>query len=220
MALMYGQGATYDAIEGRFRRFRKIADDLRAEAQSRGVNISSSTPRTPRGGARARPVNTPSSTASKGKNGGSKKGDDDGVPDTPTKSNSARKPKIDVSDVIALDDSDSEMAMDNKKEISPVAPVKMENIHPVTPTATRFRIARSSSPHSPTPTFHQIKRDNLAVGSVTPVKRTIEPEGSTGSPASRVKTEESAMESAVGMGRGLRTPTIMELDEDEDEDVA
>ena len=82
----------------------KMADDLRAEAQSRGVNVSSSTPRTPRGGARARPVNTPSSTASKGKNGSSKKGDDDGLPDTPTKSNSTRKPKIDVSDVIALDE--------------------------------------------------------------------------------------------------------------------
>lgn len=220
MAVMYGQGATYDAIESRFRRFRKMADDLRAEAQSRGINVSSSTPRTPRVGARARPVNTPSSTASKGKNGSSKKGDDDGLPDTPTKSNSTRKPKIDVSDVIALDDSDSEMAMNNKKETSPVAPVKMESIHSSTPTATRFRIARSSSPHSPTPTFHQVKRENLAVGSVTPVKRTIELQESTGLPASRVKTEESAVESAVGMARRLRTPTTMELDEDEDEDFA
>ncbi|KAL5365235.1 hypothetical protein BJX96DRAFT_179660 [Aspergillus floccosus] len=56
MAAMFGQGATYDAIEGRFRRYRKMAEELKAEAREnghtdvpRGRNTPSTTPRTPRG---------------------------------------------------------------------------------------------------------------------------------------------------------------------------
>ncbi|GIK02114.1 hypothetical protein Aspvir_006157 [Aspergillus viridinutans] len=60
MATLFGQGATYDAIEGRFRRYRKMADEVKAEALSRGITelprgrngttgSSSVTPRTPRG---------------------------------------------------------------------------------------------------------------------------------------------------------------------------
>ncbi|GES58706.1 hypothetical protein ATEIFO6365_0004085700 [Aspergillus terreus] len=56
MAAMFGQGATYDAIEGRFRRYRKMAEELKAEARAnghtdvpRGRNTPSTTPRTPRG---------------------------------------------------------------------------------------------------------------------------------------------------------------------------
>ncbi|KAF7178421.1 hypothetical protein CNMCM7691_007117 [Aspergillus felis] len=60
MATFFGQGATYDAIEGRFRRYRKMADEVKADALSRGItelprgrngttSSSSVTPRTPRG---------------------------------------------------------------------------------------------------------------------------------------------------------------------------
>ncbi|RAH67034.1 uncharacterized protein BO66DRAFT_355544 [Aspergillus aculeatinus CBS 121060] len=59
MATAFGQGASYDSIEGRFRKWRKMADELRGELDSRGINFtelrarnSSSgilTPRTPRG---------------------------------------------------------------------------------------------------------------------------------------------------------------------------
>ncbi|GIJ84724.1 hypothetical protein Asppvi_003575 [Aspergillus pseudoviridinutans] len=60
MATLFGQGATYDAIEGRFRRYRKMADEVKADALSRGItelprgrngttSSSSVTPRTPRG---------------------------------------------------------------------------------------------------------------------------------------------------------------------------
>lgn len=225
MALMYGQGATYDAIEGRFRRFRRVADDLRAEAESRGIDLSSSTPRTPRG-ARGRPAGTPSSTASKGNKGSSKKGggydgDGDGVPDTPTKSKSKSTGRIKVqasaSDVIALDDSDSEMVKD--KAVSPVAPAKMEDI-PVTPTTHRVRVACSPPPGTPTPTFQRIVHEDLAVGSVSPVKRTIESGFLSEPPATRVKIEEKAMHSAAGMDDGLRLGTVVAADEYEDEDIA
>ncbi|PYH77549.1 hypothetical protein BO82DRAFT_246753, partial [Aspergillus uvarum CBS 121591] len=59
MATAFGQGASYDSIEGRFRKWRKMADELRGELELRGINFtelrarnSSSgimTPRTPRG---------------------------------------------------------------------------------------------------------------------------------------------------------------------------
>ncbi|PYH49946.1 uncharacterized protein BP01DRAFT_378556 [Aspergillus saccharolyticus JOP 1030-1] len=59
MAIAFGQGASYDSIEGRFRRWRKMADELRGEVEARGISLTefrgrnslsgSSTPRTPRG---------------------------------------------------------------------------------------------------------------------------------------------------------------------------
>ncbi|PYI30657.1 hypothetical protein BP00DRAFT_426365 [Aspergillus indologenus CBS 114.80] len=59
MATAFGQGASYDSIEGRFRKWRKMADELRGELELRGINFtelrarnSSSgimSPRTPRG---------------------------------------------------------------------------------------------------------------------------------------------------------------------------
>lgn len=56
IAALYGDGATYDAVEKRFRKFRKIADELRAEAKNNGVTVPRGrtltsgplTPRTPR----------------------------------------------------------------------------------------------------------------------------------------------------------------------------
>lgn len=67
MATMFGQGATYDAIEGRFRRYRKIADELRSEAHARGVDVSraGAVPRTPRGPRSRVSKPTPSSSSSK-----------------------------------------------------------------------------------------------------------------------------------------------------------
>ncbi|KAL2215409.1 hypothetical protein M432DRAFT_593446 [Thermoascus aurantiacus ATCC 26904] len=59
MAAMYGRGAIYDSVEGRFRNYRKIAEELKSEAAARGVTSvprgsgrnggsGASTPRTPR----------------------------------------------------------------------------------------------------------------------------------------------------------------------------
>ncbi|KAI9038366.1 uncharacterized protein KD926_010902 [Aspergillus affinis] len=55
MANFFGQSATYDAIEGRFRRYRKMADELKQEARALGITNAlpgrgsgGSTPRTPR----------------------------------------------------------------------------------------------------------------------------------------------------------------------------
>lgn len=82
---MFGQGSTYDAIEGRFRRFRKVAEELKAEAAAQGItsvprgrNSGPRTPRTPGGGI-SKPPSSGRSTA-RGKNKGLA-----AVMDTPTK---------------------------------------------------------------------------------------------------------------------------------------
>ncbi|PLB45244.1 hypothetical protein P170DRAFT_277704 [Aspergillus steynii IBT 23096] len=74
MATYFGQGATYDAIEGRFRRYRKMADELKTEALERGITqvprgrgSAVSTPRTPRTG-RGITKNTPSTRSRKDTN--------------------------------------------------------------------------------------------------------------------------------------------------------
>lgn len=84
MAVYFGQGATYDAIEGRFRRFRKMAEEIKAEAAGRGITSlprgRNSGPRTPR---------TPGAGVSKSSSGRSTaRGRNKGlaaVVDTPTK---------------------------------------------------------------------------------------------------------------------------------------
>ncbi|PLN78757.1 hypothetical protein BDW42DRAFT_174316 [Aspergillus taichungensis] len=85
MAVMFGQGSTYDAIEGRFRRFRKVAEELKADAAGRGItsvprgrNSGPRTPRTPGGGI-SKPSSSGRSTA-RGKNKGLA-----AVMDTPSK---------------------------------------------------------------------------------------------------------------------------------------
>lgn len=61
---MFGQGASYDAFEKRFRHYRKVADEPRGEAQARGVDIGAPrTPRVPRG----RATKSTSSLSAKGK---------------------------------------------------------------------------------------------------------------------------------------------------------
>lgn len=56
---MFGNGATYDSMEGRFRTYRKEAEKLKREAADKGVSVngngsaggrSGGTPRTPRSG--------------------------------------------------------------------------------------------------------------------------------------------------------------------------
>ncbi|KAL2001446.1 hypothetical protein VTN02DRAFT_1762 [Thermoascus thermophilus] len=60
MAAMYGRGATYDAIEGRFRNYRKLAEELRSEATARGVTtVPRSSGRSGTGGAAPRTPRTP-----------------------------------------------------------------------------------------------------------------------------------------------------------------
>ncbi|PWY86889.1 hypothetical protein BO70DRAFT_360612 [Aspergillus heteromorphus CBS 117.55] len=71
MAAYFDQGATYDAIEGRLRKYRKLAEELRQNATERGITDVSipkarsgsacSTPRTPRGPRNGIQKATPSS---------------------------------------------------------------------------------------------------------------------------------------------------------------
>lgn len=74
MAAYFGQGATYDAIEGRFRRYRKMAEELKTEARDRGIvhvprgrGSGVTSPRTPRTG-RGITKNTSSSKSKKDSN--------------------------------------------------------------------------------------------------------------------------------------------------------
>ncbi|EAW08474.1 uncharacterized protein ACLA_032090 [Aspergillus clavatus NRRL 1] len=95
MATLFGQGATYDAIEGRFRRYRKMADELRSSALSRGITelprgrngtaSASSTPRTPRGPRGG--ITKPGSASSTGR---SRKGGVKDVPGTPSRRGAGR----------------------------------------------------------------------------------------------------------------------------------
>ncbi|KAE8341216.1 hypothetical protein BDV24DRAFT_163643 [Aspergillus arachidicola] len=119
MALFFGQGATYDSIEGRFRRYRKIADELRDEAHSRGITdiprnagrnytagrSATSTPRTPRG-TRGITKSTPSSSRSRNYH------------QTPTKRKT--KPGRSVMDAIYVDDVDTDEESKIKTEIPSV----------------------------------------------------------------------------------------------------
>ncbi|KAF9886626.1 hypothetical protein FE257_011266 [Aspergillus nanangensis] len=106
MAVMFGQEATYDAIEGRFRRYRKMAEDLKAEASSQGVtdlsrgrgsNSTGSTPRTPRGprGGITKP----------GSSGRSRKSQASQNMTSPSKR--GKRSGMSVMDAISLDDNDN-----------------------------------------------------------------------------------------------------------------
>ena len=59
MAALFGNGATYDSMEGRFRQYRRDAETLKKEAEQKGIDLGGSgrsgrsngaTPRTPRSG--------------------------------------------------------------------------------------------------------------------------------------------------------------------------
>ncbi|KAI9931486.1 hypothetical protein ASPWEDRAFT_169669 [Aspergillus wentii DTO 134E9] len=120
IAAMFGQDATYDAVEGRFRRYRKMADDLRSDARTRGIAIDAPsrsraaatprTPRTPRTGGR---VSKPSSLSLKGKEKGK-----DGLETaltTPTKS--GKKNGMSPFDAICLDEGAGGEANDTEAKI-------------------------------------------------------------------------------------------------------
>ncbi|KAE8388309.1 hypothetical protein BDV23DRAFT_185529 [Aspergillus alliaceus] len=114
MALLFDQGATFDALEARFRRYRKMADELKADAYNRGItdiphnvgrNISVSggngntTPRTPRGarGGITSSINTPSSSSKR------KRGTQQAQTPTKQKKN---KPGMSLMDAIYVEDAD------------------------------------------------------------------------------------------------------------------
>ncbi|KAE8356625.1 hypothetical protein BDV28DRAFT_144950 [Aspergillus coremiiformis] len=118
MALIFSQGATFDSIEGRFRRYRKMADELKDEAYSRGIvdiprNVgrtpsgsAASTPRTPRGPRGGITKRTPSSSRNK---------KDPHQAQSPTKK---KKPGLSVMDAIYIDDVASEEELKVKAELT------------------------------------------------------------------------------------------------------
>lgn len=172
MATMFGQGATYDAIEGRFRRYRKIADELRSEAHARGVDVSraGAVPRTPRGPRSRVSKSTPSSSSSKRYT--KLDFDKEDVPDSPSKGKG--KPittaaATEMSNVISLDDGTPGLPISNSEAAA--QGVKTE-------AGTRFLPLTSPFP----PTFPPVKREkresiDLGVESVAgfPVKVKTEP---------------------------------------------
>lgn len=191
MAAIYGQGATHDAIEGRFRRYRKMADELRAEAETRGVNIHNGIPRTPRGPRSRAPASASASvSASKSKSTPSaskkqKHGYEEHAPETPTKPNGSLSNTVSsAADVICLDDSSASPEIETKKEADSLF-VKMENVNPEH-TAIRSPSLPVLSRATPSPA----KPKSLIVGSVTPLKRSVESiEDAENSPTPQVKAE-------------------------------
>lgn len=113
MAAFFGQDATHDSIEARFRRYRRMAEELRHEAKGKGVEIprgggrnaaigsrsGPSTPRTPRtAGSRNWASSTKHSAIS------TKTGVQQDVAATPTKSSKYAKAGSSVLDAICIDD--------------------------------------------------------------------------------------------------------------------
>lgn len=149
MATMFGQGATYDAIESRFRRYRKIADELKSEAQARGVDIShaGAVPRTPRGPRSRVTKSTPSSSSSK--RGKKLNFDKEDVPDSPTKGKgkaTMTAAATEKSNVICVDDGAPEPPI--SKSEAAAQGVKAE-------AGARFLQLTSPSPSS----LHTVKRE-------------------------------------------------------------
>lgn len=158
MATLFGQGATYDAIEGRFRRYRKMADEVKADALNRGITelprgrngttgSSSGTPRTPRGPRGG--ITKPSSSTS----GRSRKGNISQVLSTPTKrgrggGSSNNNNGMSFMEAIFLDDGLSEEDTKTKSEAADILTGLVGNsvvVHDLTgastPTASSASIA-------------------------------------------------------------------------------
>ncbi|KAJ5115294.1 hypothetical protein NUU61_001053 [Penicillium alfredii] len=78
IAAMYGQGAKYNTVEHKFRGFRKLAEQLRAEAKDSGetANFSPAGPRAPRTPRGASAKSTPSTKGKKRAKGGDLPADD------------------------------------------------------------------------------------------------------------------------------------------------
>ncbi|RHZ72344.1 hypothetical protein CDV55_104374 [Aspergillus turcosus] len=160
MATLFGQGATYDAIEGRFRRYRKMADEVKAEALSKGITelprgrngttgSSSGTPRTPRGPRGG--ITKPSSSSGTGR---SRKSTVSQVLSTPTKrgrgggSGNNNNNGMSFMEAIFLDDALSEEDTKMKSEAAEILTGLVGNsavVHDLTgastPTASSASIA-------------------------------------------------------------------------------
>ncbi|KAJ9316374.1 hypothetical protein DTO271D3_3387 [Paecilomyces variotii] len=127
MAAMYGRSASYDSIEGQFRKYRRQAEQLKSEAVANGVSVpprgrgNGGTPRTPRGPRGPRNGVT-KSTPSSGKSHRSNL--DAKILSTPSKKGGLGKRGQSVVDAINLDD-DSDISMLNIK--TPVQ-IKSENV--------------------------------------------------------------------------------------------
>ncbi|KAL4872734.1 hypothetical protein BDV12DRAFT_193078 [Aspergillus spectabilis] len=156
MAVLFGQGATYDSIQWQLRGYKTLAGQLRAEAAEKGVDHfnpntargrAASTPKTPRG-LRGGITKTATSSARKSKKSTSK------VMGTPTKARS-RKFAGDFKMEAILIDNDNEDIMDFKAE------AKIESdIETILPSIERpdLDLADANTP-------------NFMIGVIIPVKR-------------------------------------------------
>lgn len=118
MALLFGNGATYDSLESRFRTYRKEAEKLKKEASENGIKLKGGT-----GGRGDRTPRTPRSGRGGVSKSGEKKGPSSAAKSikahfegTPTKSKkSVFGPGTSQNDAIALDDDDEEDNVQVKK---------------------------------------------------------------------------------------------------------
>lgn len=180
-----------------------MADELRAEAQARGVNIDNGVLRTPRG-SRSRAPAPASASASKSKPTPSsapkkqKVGYKENIPETPTKPNSSLGNTMGTNaDVICLDNSSASPEIEIKKKADSLF-VKMENVNP------EHSIARSPSlPVLSRATPSPAKPKSLIVGSVTPLKRSVEGiEDVENSPTPQGKAERREVTGSFVFGMG------------------
>ncbi|KAH1983670.1 hypothetical protein LV164_006840 [Aspergillus fumigatus] len=170
MATLFGQGATYDAIEGRFRRYRKMADDVKADALSRGITelprgrngttsstSSSLTPRTPRGPRGG--ITKPSSSTGK-----SRKSTVSQVLSTPTKrgqgrggsNNSNNASGMSFMEAIFLDDGLSEEDKKVKSEAAEILTGLVGN------SAVVYDLTSASTPTASSASITSMKMEDAA----------------------------------------------------------
>ncbi|RDW70751.1 uncharacterized protein DSM5745_08262 [Aspergillus mulundensis] len=157
VAALFGQGATYDSIEGQCRKYRKMADELKAEAAKNGTVTSA--PKTPRTGNRVlKPTATPSTGKSKkasknlARNGALIKsvfvGNDDNDGEAGADSTGvAPKIEIEDTDIIPSIERDD----DAQEQVEVVVPVKQEDIfasgnRDTAASSSFFRTRRSAAP--------------------------------------------------------------------------
>lgn len=118
IAVYFGQDATYDAIKGQLRHYRRLAEDLCREAEANGVEIprgrnsAQGTPRTPRIGIRS------GNTGSTGRSSKTVTQPDVSPTTTPTKKAKMGASGLgsSIQNAITLDDDDEDGELNNIKD--------------------------------------------------------------------------------------------------------
>ncbi|KAL5336250.1 hypothetical protein BJX70DRAFT_400754 [Aspergillus crustosus] len=166
VAALFGRGATHDSINHQLRSYKKLAEQLRTEAASNGVDISNlasirrtatGTPRTLQGGI----TKTPTSSTAKGRKSATK------AMSTPTKS-TKNKAGIDGSEAIHIDSMDDDLK-DSKATLNIKAETGMEIIHPSI-EGSDFDLPDVNTPNSMVGVVIPVKREAKTNRPSTPIR--------------------------------------------------